>query len=373
VLNRFRRNWLGAFTAGSGLALFRQQPATAASVKGNFISGGRFQESSSGSAKHVLSHVSLLEDGRVELQNISAAFFPHGFAVDPKNKNRVIAFEKIGPGACEFDLSTRTFVKPLALAPNRIFYGHGVFSVDGSRLYATEINLTTGDGLVAVYDGKTLAYLGDFPTFGSHPHDCTLTATGKVLIVTNGGDDSSGPRKPNISYIDLATYKLIAQWPIPDKAFNAGHVELSPNDSAVVISAPRRGLSQDSLGAIYSNSFASKAQGLNQVSAGSQLKDKLLGEALNCVVVPEKDFFTVTHPTSGLLTFWKLSNLALIKSIPLARVTGIALTNDRQELVASFGPNVQLARISVNSLELFAQQKATSMLISGSHLKNYRI
>jgi uncharacterized protein len=373
VLYKSRRRLLGALTASPSLALLQQsQSAHSANLRGSFIGGGRYQESVASSAKYVLSHANLFDDGRLEVQNIPAAFFPHGFAVDPRNKNRVVGFEKIGPGACEFDLAKRSVVRPLLAATNRIFYGHGVFSPDGSRLYATEIDLLTGEGLLAVYDGKTLGYLGNFPTFGSHPHDCELSANGKTIVVTNGGDEASGARKPNISYIDLATYKLIAQWEIPDKAFNAGHVQLAPDDSAIVISAPRRGLSQEYLGAIHANNFSLKNQTLKRAGNGSALADKLLGEALSCIVVPEKNFFAVTHPTPGLLTFWKLSTSESIKTIALPRVRGIALTDDRQELVVAFGPNVQLARIGVNSLELVQQQPVTSTLISGSHLRNYR-
>jgi uncharacterized protein len=371
--NRERRASLGVFASGLALsALPFSQKATAASLRGVFIGGGRYQDSPTDSAKHVLSHVALHDDGALDVLNIPTSFFPHGFAIDPRDKTRVIAFEKIGPGSCEFDLSKRALIRPLAPAPNRIFYGHGVFSPDGSRLYATEINLMTGEGLMAVYEGKTLKYLGDFPTFGSHPHDCSLTANGKVLVVTNGGDDEKGPRKPNVSYIDLATYKLIGQWQVPDKAFNAGHVQLTPDDSAIVISAPRRGLSQEFVGAIHRNDYLTKNQTMRRAGSGTALADKLFGEALSSTIIAEKDFFAVTHPTPGLLTFWKLSTLEHIKTISLARVRGVALSDDRKELIASFGPKVQLARIGINSLDFVGQQPATSTLISGSHLLNYR-
>jgi uncharacterized protein len=371
--NRERRASLGVFASGFALSSLRfSNNASATSLRGVFIGGGRYQDGPNDSAKHVLSHVALHEDGTLDVLNIPTSFFPHGFAIDPREKSRVIAFEKIGPGSCEFDLSKRSLIRPLAPAANRIFYGHGVFSADGSRLYATEINLMTGEGLMAVYDGKTLKYLGDFPTFGSHPHDCSLTANGKVLVVTNGGDDEKGPRKPNVSYIDLATYQLIAQWQVPDKAFNAGHVQLTPDDSSIVISAPRRGLSQEFLGAIHRNDYQTKNQTMRRAGKDSALADKLFGEALSCTLVAEKDFFAVTHPTPGLLTFWKLSTLEHIKTIPLARVRGLALTDDRKELIAAYGPKVQLARIGVSSLDLVGQQPTTSTLISGSHLLNYR-
>jgi uncharacterized protein len=342
----------------------------AVNSKGVFIGGGRYQESINGEAKFVVCQVDLQASGQLDVKNIPTNFFPHGFAVDPLNKQRLIAFEKIGAGACEIDLQTSRTSRVIANVPNRLFYGHGVFSSDGTQLFSTETSPSTGEGFIGLRDGKTLAYISDFPSFGSHPHDCCLSADGKVLVVTNGGDVAGGSRRPNLSYIDIASKKLLDQLPIADSAFNAGHVQLDPKGNALVISAPRRGLTPDNLGAIHLRIGSGE---LKRVGVKNAVSDMITGEALSAVIVPEKDLFVVTHPTPGLVTCWTLSNLALRKSINLPRVRGIALTDDRQELVLAYGPLANIARYKLTTLEPVGIHPNTPTLISGSHLMNWSV
>jgi uncharacterized protein len=363
-----RRDALRALAyAGAGFALPLQ---AAANSKGIFLGGGRYQESPQGEAKFVACKVNLQATGQLEVKNIPTTFFPHGFAVDPTNKQRVIAFEKIGAGACEINIGAEKITRNLATSANRFFYGHGVFTLDGTQLFSTETSPTTGEGFIGLRDGKTLAYLGDFPSYGSHPHDCCLTNDGKVLVVTNGGDAAGGSRKPNLSYIDINSRKLLEQLPIKDDAFNAGHVHLNKSGAALVISAPRRGLTQDYLGAIH---FRTHKDDLRRVGLKSPVVDKITGEALSAAIVPEKDLFVVTHPTPGLVTCWTLSTLELQKTINLPRVRGVALTDDRQELVFAYGPQANIARFAVSTLEPVGSQSPTPTLISGSHMMNWSV
>jgi uncharacterized protein len=339
-------------------------------TKGIFLGGGRYQESINGEAKFVVCRVDLLANGQLDIRNIPTNFFPHGFAVDPLNKKRLIAFEKIGAGACEIDLQTSRTNRLIANIPNRLFYGHGVFSIDGTKLFSTETSPNTGEGFIGLRDGKTLAYINDFPSFGSHPHDCCLSADGKVLVVTNGGDAAGGHHRPNLSYIDIASKKLLDQLPIADNAFNAGHVQLDPTGNALVISAPRRGLTPDNLGAIHLRTGTGE---LKRVGTKNTVSDMITGEALSAVIVPEKDLFIVTHPTPGLVTCWTLSSLELRKSISLPRVRGIALTDDRQEIVLAYGPQANIARYRLSTLEPVGIHPNTPTLISGSHLMNWSV
>jgi uncharacterized protein len=367
-----RRRILKAVVAsslsGSSIALAQQNNHGAKANNGVFLGGGRYQEAVQAPPKFVVCQVTLFIDGRLDIQNIATSFFPHGFAVDPTNKARLIAFEKIGFGASEVNLKTLSVERKVNVASDRMFYGHGVFSKDGSLLFSTETILSSGQGVIAVRDGKTLAYLGDFPSYGSHPHDCSLSANGKLLIITNGGDERGGARKPNLSYIDIASQRLVEQLPIADEAFNTGHVETVPAGATVVISAPRRGLGPEHLGAIH---LKTKDGILKRAGVNTELADRLTGEALSCVIVPERDLFVVTHPTPGLLTFWRLSTLESVKVLSFPRVRGVALTNDRAELVAAYGTHAGIGRVKLDSLSPVEGLPATQTLISGSHLLNW--
>jgi uncharacterized protein len=367
-----RRQALKALVASvlSGSSIAQAQPFGFGGRANNgiFLGGGRYQEAVQAPAKFVVCQVTLLSDGRLDIQNIATTFFPHGFAVDPTNKARLIAFEKIGFGACEVNLKALSVERKVNVVNDRLFYGHGVFSKDGGLLFSTETVLSSGQGVIAVRDGKTLAYLGDFPTYGSHPHDCNMSANGKVLIVTNGGDERTGTRKPNLSYIDIGSQRLLEQLPIADESFNTGHVETVNSGATVVISAPRRGLGPESLGAIH---MRTKDGVLKRAGVNTELAERLTGEALSCVIIPERDLFVVTHPTPGLLTFWRLSTLESVKVLPFSRVRGVAITNDRAELAVAYGTHAGIGRVKIDGLVPVEGLPNTQTLISGSHLLNW--
>ena len=94
------------------------------------------------------------------------------------------------------------------------FYGHGVFTPDGSLLLTTENHFEAGRGIIGVWDG-TAPYrrIGSFASGGIGPHDMMLRADGTGLVVANGGIDThpdSGRAKlniptmrPNLSYLDF--------------------------------------------------------------------------------------------------------------------------------------------------------------------------
>ncbi len=363
----------GAFLLGVGGSInFPREVFGQTVLRARVIGGGRYQESIGAPANYVVSQVDVFDSGQLAIRNIPTSFFPHGFAVDPKNQRRVIAFEKIGVGACEFSLEQQRVLKVIAPLPDRQFYGHGVFSRDGLRLFATQVKLSTGEGVLAEFDGRTLEHRADFPTFGSHPHDVALGSKGQTLIITNGGDEREGKRRPNLAYVDMNSRTLIAQFDVPGEAFNAGHVQLTPKDTAVLISAPRRGLGNESLGAVHSNTHRVKPGELKRGVATDAVNNSLFGEALSTVLIPEQDLFAVTHPTPGLLSFWRLSSLEHIKNVEFVRPRGVALTDDRRELLVSHGNNATLARIDLKTLTLASQQPNQQTLISGSHLLNWR-
>ncbi len=340
-----------------------------ADLLGVFLGGGRYQEVANGPVKFVLSQITTYADGASAVKSLPSPMFPHGFAVDPQDTNRFLAFEKIGDGAAEYDLANWRIVRTLTPQPHRLFYGHGVFSTDAKLLYTTETDTADSKGYIGIRDAQTLEYLGDFPTYGDHPHDCQLIDGGNTLVVTNGGGDKASRHLGNLSYISIAKRTLIKQYPVSDERFNAGHVELDAKGDALVVSAPRRGLSTDNLGAIHVHKAGKKLQRLSQPSA---VATRLTGEALSALMVPEQDLIVVTHPTPGLVTCWSIDTLKLRKAIELPFARGLALTCNNDEFLVSFGSNGSARRYTTGALEAVEHSTVENTLISGSHLMNWQ-
>lgn len=108
----------------------------------------------------------------------------------------------------------------------RHFYGHGVFSVDGRLLYATENDYEAPRGTIGIYDASAgFERIGELESHGLGPHDMNLLPDGRTLVVANGGIETHPEffrtklniptMQPNLSYIDLLTGDLRAQYRLP--------------------------------------------------------------------------------------------------------------------------------------------------------------
>jgi hypothetical protein len=111
------------------------------------------------------------------------------------------------------DASKGRLVTTILSAKDRHFYGHGVFTPDGKLLYATENDVTTGNGLLGIYDASDgYRRLGEIASRGIGPHDVGFLPDGKTLVIANGGLRTSletgreilnkDDMKPNVALID---------------------------------------------------------------------------------------------------------------------------------------------------------------------------
>lgn len=337
-----------------------------AHARDELLGGGRYQEKTAGPFHYVLSRVRPAS-GEVEL--VSVPFFPHGLTTDPADRQRIFAFEKIGPGAGVIDLKTMTWQQAITPGPGRIFYGHGACSPDGEWLYSTEID-AQGQGAIGIREARSLRYVGDLPAYGANPHDCTLLDDGNVMAVTNGGGVQGSGDAPCLCYIEIPSGKLIERADMPDDRFNTGHFFPLPHRQAVVVSAPRLGLDAQHLGAI---SRAMPGQPLSVFSAPGSVVNRLQGEALSVLALPEHDLLVVTHPTPGLVTFWRLGSGDFLQWIELPLARGVAADVHQQSLWIGYGASASLLRVSLDSLSPIDGSVMERTFLAGSHLFNHSL
>jgi hypothetical protein len=129
------------------------------------------------------------------------------------------------------------------IEPDRAFNGHVVASPDGKRLYTTETNLETGQGLIGLRDAATLEKTGEWPTHGMDPHELLLDSDGS-LVVANGGIPAlpeTGRLKIQMDRMDASLVRLDTrsgelrgQWRLTDKRLSLRHIawgELAPGST----------------------------------------------------------------------------------------------------------------------------------------------
>ncbi len=180
----------------------------------------------------------LSEEGRI-IERVPLPARAHGMTYSPVT-NRAVAFAR-RPGTYAMIFAPDRSVAPVVIISieGRHFYGHGCFSADGRLLYATENDFAGNRGMVGIYDGTNdFARIGELPSYGIGPHDMTLSADGKMLVIANGGIETNpdfGRTKLNLDHmepslvlVDTATGGLIERHGMPDhlRQLSTRHVDI---------------------------------------------------------------------------------------------------------------------------------------------------
>ena len=334
--------------------------------RGVLLGPGSRSAASGPQAEELLLALLDLDAPEPRVETLELAFMAHGVVVDPHDPQRVVLFEKRGRGACEVHLAAREVVRPIETAAGREFYGHGAFSPDGTLLYSTETQVDDGyRGLVAVRDARTFEPLGEFPSHGLAPHDCALRDGGKTMVITNGGGRHEGTEPGCVTYVDVASERLIEKLEFAPAVYSAGHLALTARGDLAVSSAAREWMPKETLGAA---SFRTKGGRFRTMTEPPELTTRMLGESLSLAIHEPSATVGITNPAGHLVTFWDLGRSSLLGSLDLPYPRGIAVTLDGGEFVVSYGKGTSLLGVSPRTLEPTGSTTVSPTFMTGSHV-----
>lgn len=126
----------------------------------------------------------------------------HAAAAHPTAAEAVGFARRPGNFAFVVDCQSGAVLHRLESPQGRHFYGHGVFSLDGTLLFTTENDYDAGEGVIGVWD-RAAGYrrVGEFASGGVGPHQISRLPGRDTLVVANGGIEThpdSGRAKLNI-------------------------------------------------------------------------------------------------------------------------------------------------------------------------------
>ncbi|MEX1365987.1 MAG: DUF1513 domain-containing protein, partial [Nannocystaceae bacterium] len=341
----------------------------AAAEQGVLLGGGALRHAQTGELQHHLVRLPLGPGGTPE--HLPLSFLAHGLTPSPHDDALLVLFEKRGPGACVVDLRAGVVAQVLQAGQGRQFYGHGVFSKDGSLLYCVETDLADGyRGVLSVRDGRDFQVLGELPSYGVAPHDCALWGDGNVLVVTNGGTPVGNEQdRPNVAFVDLRTNALLESVRPTNPWINTGHVAVGSGGEIAVVSAPRDGLSStDDVGGVSLRGTTGPLRTAEQPPA---LIRTLKGETLSVVIHEPTRSVATTTPLGGCIMVWDLDTGQPRGRLLVPEPRGVALSLDGDELIFSFGNPPRVARLDATTLELPASEHERAGVPSsctGSHI-----
>jgi hypothetical protein len=330
---------------------------------GTIVGGSQMGNPQTGEKQFTFDQIDL-DAGAVA--RVRMKFLGHGFTQDPGDLRRAAVFEKKGLGGCIVDLAAGVVTDVIEPSTGCAFYGHGLFSKDGSKIYVVEAELASKAGRLTVRDAKTLRSLGELGTFGSSPHDCLLVDDKRTLVVTNGGGDFGGSDAPSVVFVDVESGKLHERITLTNPRLNAGHVAVTSDGSIAVVSAPRQGLPEEtSQGGL---SLRPAGGQMLSVKQPSDVTRAMIGESLSVAVHEPSGIALVTNPKGALVTFWHMAERRLVKTMKIVSPRGVTLTKDGRWFVLGCKLEAEVVLVSTESLEPAPDKGYGSWLVSGSHV-----
>ncbi|WP_244489111.1 DUF1513 domain-containing protein [Devosia sp. Root685] len=146
----------------------------------------------------------------------------HDITISREAGRGVVFARQPGTFAVIFDPSGHAAPQTLTSVEGRHFFGHGVFSPDGRLLYATESDFEAAQGVIGIYDAADgFRRIGEFPTYGTGPHEMLLMPDGTTFVVANGGIETHpdygraelnlDTMDPSVVFIDRRDGTLVGQ------------------------------------------------------------------------------------------------------------------------------------------------------------------
>lgn len=146
----------------------------------------------------------------------------HDITVSREAGRGVVFARQPGTFAVVFDPAGREAPVTLTSIEGRHFFGHGVFSPDGGLLYATESDFEAAKGVIGIYDARdNYRRIGEFPTYGTGPHEMLLMPDGVTFVVANGGIETHpdygraelnlDTMDPSVVFVDRRDGTLVGQ------------------------------------------------------------------------------------------------------------------------------------------------------------------
>ena len=209
-----RRAFLKAAGAGFAASLMPRQ--VAALERSELVFASSVQTTSGG-----FGAVLLGERGDV-IANIALPDRGHDITISREAGRGVVFARQPGTFAVVFDPAGQVAPVTLDSIEGRHFFGHGVFSPNGRLLYATESDFEVAQGVIGIYDA-TDGYrrVGEFPTYGTGPHEMLLMPDGVTFVVANGGIETHPDfgrtelnletMDPSVVFIDRRDGRLVGQ------------------------------------------------------------------------------------------------------------------------------------------------------------------
>lgn len=267
----------------------------------------------------------------------------HDPFVSPDGRLALVPARRPGNWMTVVDCRDGTPLDVIRASHDRHFYGHGVFSPDGSLVFTTENDFSTGRGMIVCRSARTLEVIGEFPSGGIGPHQVKLLDH-DVIVVANGGirTHPDQPRRklnldsmrPNLTLIGSRSGEIVHQ-AVPDDAKSSiRHMDVTA-DGKVVVGVQYEGSPTADCPLVLT--YGKTSGKLTALPVPLSVQRRMKQYTASVCVDPASNHAMVTCPRGHLVTFWDLDGRGCVANRRVRDVAGVALDRTTGEFVATNG------------------------------------
>ena len=305
----------------------------------------------------------------------------HSFILHPTDGDTLIGIgQRPSTYSYLISLKQKTVLKQFFSLNDHHFYGHGLFTPDGSSFYCTENSFKTGEGRIILRDSQTLKVLRDFPSYGQGPHE--LKRIGEQIVVANGGqktqpDDKETYKdfsnlKPSLAFINEKTQKLDKLFRLKENYMSIRHLDVT-SDGFVVLALNQYRPKEKLFAKINVAMIGPNEDKISLPEVPREVIQKMHKKALSVSINPKTHIACATHPEGNSVTFWDLKGKKFLKMLRIESPLGVAYAEElNMFVIGSINRKVNL--INATSLTLVNEPESLSKVsgFNGSHIINVK-
>ena len=293
-------------------------------------------------------------------QDVRAVALPergHDITVCPVTRRCVVFARRPGNFAIAFSADREEPPLAFTTPPDRNFYGHGIFSLDGRLLYATENDFEGARGMIGIYDVTArFKRIGEIPSHGLGPHDLALLRREPVLVIANGGlrehPDFGGGRRvlnpgaidTSIAYVDVNSGDLLERHVLGKPGvLSLRHLDVG-SDDMVVVGAQIEGAADREAALVFTHR---RQKTLTAVLLPGELKDRLAGYVSSVAVDKSGEVAAITSSRGNLTAMIDIRTGRLVHNVSCADISGVSPTRVPRTFLATSGEGAVL-QVSTN-------------------------
>jgi len=249
-----------------------------------------------------------------------------------------------------FDVSSNQRIKRIEPSKDHHFYGHALFSADGTQLITQENYYPTGEGKIFIRDWPSGNILQSFSSNGIGPHE-SVFLNDQVLVIANGGlmthprEDRNilnlDTMQSNVTYLSLKDGRILNQATHNEALHQLSIRHLDVNQKGTVaLGFQYQGDIWDQVPLVALSRLEHPE--LDYLPMPEDIRVRFKQYCGSVCFDKSGDILAISTPRGGFVAFWHVETKTFLGVENCRDVCGLVSTDNAHEFLLTSGTGAQL-------------------------------